>query len=173
METVVDFLIGHKESFFWSITVFVIFVAILLKAAIKPVFQAVQAREEKIERELKESEEAYAKAKGLQAELDKQLAEAEGKISEMLAEGRRDAEASKANILAKAQEEAEQLRTRALRDISAARQAALLEIKGHVAEITTEVAAKVLRTGLAAEQQQQLVTQATGAIEALAGAEAN
>ena len=109
MDAVVEFLIGHK-GFFWSIAVFVIFVAILLKAAIKPVFKAVQAREEKIERELKESEEAYAKAKGLQAELDKQLAEAESKISEMLAEGRRDAEASKANIW-QSQEEAEQLRT--------------------------------------------------------------
>ena len=50
----------------------------------KHVLAAVDAREAKIARELKESEDAYAKAKQLKEDLDRQMKGAEAKISEMI-----------------------------------------------------------------------------------------
>lgn len=169
METIVNFAIENADSFFWTLGVFVVFVLILLKVAIKPVHEALVNREEKIARELKESEEAYEKAKGLQAKLDQQLADAETKISEMLAEGRRDAEAQKDRILEDGRKEAEQLRDRALREIGSAKQQALHELKEQVAEITVEVAGRVLQESLGSDQQDALIRRASDAVEASAG----
>jgi F-type H+-transporting ATPase subunit b len=169
MDTIVEFAIANADSFFWSLGVFVIFVVILLKVAIKPVHQALVNREQKIARELKESEDAYEKAKSLQAKLDQQLADAESRISEMLAEGRRDAEAQKEKILEAGRREAEQLRDRALREITSAKQHALLEIKEQVAEIAVEVAGRVLQETLGADQQSALIKRASDAVEASAG----
>lgn len=161
-----DFVNNHIPDFFWAMGAFVVFVLILLKVGLKPVAKALAEREAKITREIKESEDAYAKAKALKEQLDAQLRNAENKISEMMAEARRDAEAHKTSLVEQGRGEIEGIRQRSLRDIDAARSAALLDLRSEVAEIATQVAEKIVKQNLDARGNDQLVAAAIDAFEA-------
>lgn len=161
-----EFLSSYLASFIWSMSIFVVFILILLKWGVKHVLAAVDAREAKIARELKESEEAYAKARNMKEELDRQMKGAEAKISEMIKEAARDGEAIRAKAVETAREEIDAVRNRSLREIEAARHAAIVQLKTAVAEVAIQVAEKIVREKLDASKQEQVVGTALDAYEA-------
>ena len=161
-----DFLLNHAHSFYFGVAAFTIFAFLIAKLGIKPIVQAIDAREAKLARELKESEEAYAKARTLKDQLDAQMRSAEGRIAEMLAEARRDGEALKAQLVEHGRTELDAVRTRSLREIEAARAAAILGLRAEVADIATQVAEKIVRQNLDARLNDNLVGAAIDAYEA-------
>lgn len=161
-----DFLLNHAHSFYFGFAAFIIFAFLIAKLGIKPIVQAIDAREAKLARELKESEEAYAKARTLKDQLDAQMRSAEGRIAEMLAEARRDGEALKAQLVEHGRTELDAVRTRSLREIEAARAAAIIGLRAEVADIATQVAEKIVRQNLDARQNDNLVGAAIDAYEA-------
>ena len=161
-----EFLASNLASFIWSLSVFVVFILIFLKLGVKHVLAAVDARESKIARELKESEEAYAKAKSMKEELDRLMKGAEAKISEMIKEASKDGEAIRAKAVETAREEIDAVRNRSLREIEAARHAAIVQLKTAVAEIAIQVAEKIVREKLDASKQESVVGTALDAYEA-------
>lgn len=163
-----DFLLNHAYSFWFGFGAFIIFAFLIAKLGIKPIVQAIDAREAKLARELKESEEAYAKARTLKDQLDAQMRNAEAKIGEMMAEARRDGEALKVQLIEQGRGELDAARTRSLREIEAARAAAIISLRAEVAEIATLVAEKIVRQNLDARQNEQLVGAAIDAYEAQA-----
>ena len=164
-----DFLINHANSFWFGLAAFLVFVALLSKLVIGPIVKALDAREEKIKNELHESEAAYTKAKEMQAELDKQLKGAEAKISEMMAEARRDGEEQKKTLVEQGREDIEGIRTKALREIDAARHEAIVGLREEVAEVATSVAEKIIKQELDGGQYQSLVNSTIEAFEARSG----
>jgi F-type H+-transporting ATPase subunit b len=160
-----DFLLNHAHSFYFGVGAFIVFAFLIAKLGIKPIVQAIDAREAKLARELKESEEAYAKARTLKDQLDAQMRNAEAKISEMMAEARRDGEAHKAQLIEQGRVELEAVRTRSLREIEAARAAAIISLRAEVADIATMAAEKIVRQKLDARQNDQLVGAAIDAYE--------
>lgn len=152
-------------DFLWGLSAFVVFVLILLKVGIKPIADGIAAREGKISRELKESEDAYAKAKQLKEDLDQQLRGAEAKIAEMMAEGRRDAEALKHAQVEEGRKEIEAIRVKSLREIDAARGAALIELRRQVAILAGIVAEKAIGERLDTSKHEQLIEQAVAAFD--------
>ncbi|MBA3698222.1 MAG: F0F1 ATP synthase subunit B [Planctomycetes bacterium] len=160
-----EFLSSYLVSFIWSVSIFVVFILILLKLGVKHVLAAVDAREAKIARELKESEDAYAKAKQLREELDRLMKGAEAKISEMIKEATRDGEAIRAKAVETARDEIDAVRNRSLREIEAARHSAIVQLKQAVAEVAIQVAEKIVREKLDAAKQEQVVGAALDAYE--------
>ena len=57
-----DFFSSNAIQFVWGFAAFVLFVLILIKLGVKQVIAAVDARDEKIKRELAETEAAYNRA---------------------------------------------------------------------------------------------------------------
>lgn len=161
-----DFLLNHAHSFYFGFGAFIIFSFLIAKLGIKPIVQAIDAREAKLARELKESEEAYAKARTLKDQLDAQMRSAEGRIAEMMAEARRDGEALKAQLVEHGRGELDAVRTRSLREIEAARAGAIISLRAEVADIATQVAEKIVRQNLDSRQNEQLVGAAIDAYEA-------
>jgi len=147
-------------DFFWGLSAFVVFVLILLKLGVKPIANAIAAREAKLAKELAESEEAYAKARKLKDDLDLQLRGAEARITEMMSEARRDAEALKAAQVEEGRKEIDAIRVRSLREIDAARSTALVELRGQVAQIAALVAEKAIGERLDTAKHEQLITDA-------------
>ncbi len=161
-----EFLTSNLASFIWSLSIFVVFILIILKVGVKHVLAAVDARESKIARELKESEDAYAKAKALKEDLDAKYKGAEAKIAEMIKEAMRDGEAIKAKAVETAREEIDAARNRSLREIDAARHVAIVQLKQAVAEVAVQVAEKIVREKLDASKQESVVDLALNAYEA-------
>lgn len=160
------FLLNHANGFFYGLGAFIVFVIIIAKFGIKPIVSAIDARDAKIKAQLDEAEQTFAKAKELQANLDAQLSGTEAKIAEMLREAEKDGEEHKAKIVAEGGAEVELMRTRALREIEAARHEAILALRQEVADVSTIVAEKILHKELDAGSHQELVAEAVDSYEA-------
>lgn len=164
-----EFLLNHANSFIFGWAAFLIFAFVIAKFGIGPIVKAIEARDERISKQLAEAEETAAKARALQEKLDAELANAEARISEMMAEARRDAEANKAKVVEEGKGEVETLRNRALREIEAARAQAISELRTEVAEVASTVAEKILRQEIDAARHQELVESAINDYEQARG----
>jgi F-type H+-transporting ATPase subunit b len=142
-----------------TIVIFALLVAILGKYAWGPILSGLKAREEKIRKDIADAEAARAKAQATLDEYNRQLATAEQKVREMIAQATRDGENLATQIRARAQQEAEETKERAIKDIDAARDQALSEIYQQTADLATRVAEKIIRRNLNADDQRDLVNQ--------------
>jgi len=153
----------------WSLIVFVVLFAVLGKFAWGPLLSALQKREENLVHTLSETDRARTEAENLLAEHRARMAGAEDQIRALIEQGRRDAEASAAEILRKAQAEAEASRDRAQREIGTARDQALGEIWTRTADLAVSVAGRVLSRELSGDDQRRLVELATNELPAHPG----
>ncbi len=167
--SIAEFLSSNLASFLWGLSAFVVFVLVFYRLGVKHILAAVDARDAKIRNEMAESESAYQKAKGIQEALDAKMRGAEAKIQELMNSTRKSGEMFKAEQIDKGRAEIEAFRVKALREIEAARHAALVELKHEVADIAAIIAEKILRERIDAAKQEELVAQTTEAYEANKG----
>jgi F-type H+-transporting ATPase subunit b len=151
----------------WVVIIFLILLAILYPTAWKNVLAGLKAREQRIRQDIADAEAARTKAEATLKEYNAQLATAEGRVRDMLAKATADGEAIAANIRTRAQQEAEETRERALRDIDAARDQAIAQVHEQAAVLATTVAEKILRRELNAEDQRDLVAQSLSELPAI------
>lgn len=158
-------LSSFTAQFFWGLSAFVVFVLVLYRLGITKILAAVDARDEKIRKDLAEAEDAAAKAKEMQAELAKKIRATEEQVSAMANKMRLEAEQAKEALVEKGRVEVEGMRHRALQDIEAARHAAIVSLRKEVADIATDVASKLIQAKLDDAQQGELVQRAIEAYE--------
>jgi F-type H+-transporting ATPase subunit b len=141
----------------WVIVIFVVMLAILYPTAWKNVLAGLKKREERIRRDIADAEASRAKAETTLREYNQQLATAENKIRDMLAKAQADGERIATNLRTQAQTESEEIKNRANREIEAAKNQALAEVYEQTANLATNVAEKILRRNLNADDQRDLV----------------
>ena len=147
--------------FFWQTILFIALIFLLRKFAWKPILNAVIEREEKIEGALKAAEEAENKMKELSANNEKILADARVERENILKDGRSIKEKMIADAKSQATTEADKIITSAKEQINIEKMKAMTEIKNQVADISIEMAEKILRTELKdAKNQKKLIEEA-------------
>lgn len=112
----------------FTFVVFLGLMVLLTKFAWGPITEALDTRESTIRQDLADTESAKVKSQKLVAEHEAKLAGAHDESREIVAEARRDAETTKADIMAAADSEAEAARQRATADIEHAKDVALKEL---------------------------------------------
>lgn len=153
-----DFSIG---LFFWQSLLFLVLVFFLRKFAWKPILEAVEGREEGIKNALQAAEKAKADMQALNADNERILAEAKADRDKLLKEARE----MKDNIISeakdKASQEADKVMAAAKEQINNEKMKAVTELKNQVAELSIEVAEKILKSELKdADKQKELVAAA-------------
>jgi len=151
----------------WVIVIFAILLAILYQTAWKNVLAGLKKREERIRKDIADAEAARSRAETTLKQYNQQLATAEGQVREMLAKAAGEAEKIGAGIRMRAQQESEEVKERALRDIDASRKQALSEIYEQTANISTQIAEKILRRNLNADDQRDLVNESLKQLQSL------
>ena len=147
--------------FFWQTVLFIALIFLLRKFAWKPILNAVIEREEKIEGALKAAEEAENKMKELSANNEKILADARVERENILKDGGSIKEKMIADAKSQATTEAEKIITSAKEQINIEKMKAMTEIKNQVADISIEMAEKILRTELKdTKNQKKLIEEA-------------
>ena len=141
----------------WTLVIFLIMLAILYPMAWKPVLAGLKAREQRIRDDIANAEKTRQQAEATLRDYNAKLADAQSQIREMLTNAQADGEKLATNIRMQAQREAEEAKERAQRDIEASKNAAIGEIYNQAAELATNVASKILRRNLNADDQRQLV----------------
>ncbi|MCT4624013.1 MAG: F0F1 ATP synthase subunit B [Schleiferiaceae bacterium] len=139
--------------FIWQTILFIVLIFFLRKMAWKPILKAVNDREESIESAIKAAEKAREDMKNLQADNEKIMREAREERESILKEAReiRDNMISEAKNTAIA--EAEKVTEAAKAQIENEKLAAIHEMKNQVAELSLQIAEKVLRQELKGEAE--------------------
>lgn len=154
-------LIVDPDLAIYTVVVFGLLLAVLYKFAWGPIVEALDAREQTVQDHLAAAAAKHEEAKGLLAAHEARLATAKDEVREMLEEARRDAEATKAQIVAEADAAAKAHRDRAIREIDQARDGAVRQLAETSANLAVDLAGKVVRQNLSADQQAELVREAT------------
>ena len=146
-------------SAIWVLCIFLVVAFILYKTAWKHVLVGLKAREERIRRDIADAEAARLKAEQTLKEYDGRLVDADKKVREIIDKAVADAEQIGTTLRMKAQQEAEDAKDRATKEIEAAKRVALTEIYEQTANLATAVAEKIIRRNLNPDDQRDLVNQ--------------
>jgi F-type H+-transporting ATPase subunit b len=142
-----------------NLAIFLGVLAILSKFVWPAILGGLKAREDKINADLEGAQKANLEAKGLLTEYQSKLDEASAQVQGMLAEARRDAEASGARIVEEAKAEAQRQSERAVADIETAKKVALSDIAGQTSDMAINVAKQVVGRELQAGDHAELIRQ--------------
>lgn len=140
----------------WSIFNFLVLLYILHRFLYKPVLKMLDDRRETVEGSLKHAEEVRIEVERMREESKAELLTARKEAQEIIARAVRMGEDSRADIIAKAQEQAEKERNRAISDIRTEKERALAAIRDEAAVLAVLAAKKVLGRTMTAEDHQKL-----------------
>jgi F-type H+-transporting ATPase subunit b len=146
-------------SALWVIIIFVVMLMILYPTAWRNVLEGLKKREQRIRKDIADAEAARAKAEATLKEFNAKLATAEARSQEMISKAVSEGERLATSIKMSAQQEAEEAKERATRDIEASKNQAIAEIREQAVYLATTVAEKIIRKNLNAEDQRALVKQ--------------
>src|SRR5438876_4827780 len=149
----------------WSIVVFVILLLVLKKYAWGPILEGLQKREHNIESAVRDAQQARDEAQRLRDQLQREVDKAHEKVRDVLDEGRRHAQQTTDEMIAKARTEIQAERDRLRREIEMARDQALQELWKRTADLATMISAKAIRRQLSAEDHRRLVDEALAELQ--------
>lgn len=149
-----DLLIPDSGLLFWMTIVFIIVFLILWKWGFPVIVKMVNDRKEYIDGSLKKAREANEKLANIQKEGELLLQQAREQQAKIL----KDASATRDAIVEKAQDKARDEGTRIIADakteIQNEKQAAIRDIRNQVAELSVQIAEKILREKLSGDKEQ-------------------
>ncbi|SDK72251.1 F-type H+-transporting ATPase subunit b [Catalinimonas alkaloidigena] len=133
---------------FWQTVTFLVVLLLLGKFAWRPIASALKEREEHIEGSLQAAQQAKEEMEKLHASNEALLQEARRERDKMLKEARETSERIVAEAHDKAQAEGNAMIAKAKATIETEKRAAVTELKNQVAQLSLEIAEKLVRQQL-------------------------
>ena len=155
---ITDFSLG---LFFWQTLLFVILIFVLKKYAWKPILSAVEEREEGIKNALDSAEKAKEEMKSLNADNERILHEAKLERDGLLKEAREMKEKIINEAKESANKDAEKILKTAREQIRNEKLKAITELKNEVANLSIEMAEKILKSELSDKKAQSEMIERT------------
>lgn len=148
-------MIPETGLLIWMLITFLILLFLLTKFAWKPIMKMIKEREKSIEDALASAENAKAEMNNLKAENEKILQEARNERDKMIKEAREIREQMIAEAKNKAKTEGEKLLQMAREGIQNEKMAAITELKNQVAQLSIDIAEKIIARELSSENKQK------------------
>src|SRR5918994_197115 len=143
-------LIPGVNEIIWGGAAFAILLVVLWKYGIPPIRNMMKQREDRIREDLERAEHARTEAEGELANYRRQVTEARNE--------------AKRQIQAQAEADAAEIRTRAQEDIRLATDRAQADLQGRVADLSIELAEKIVERNLDRDTQLALVESYIGQV---------
>jgi F-type H+-transporting ATPase subunit b len=140
----------------WTLVLFAIFASVLTKFGWKPLLAMIEEREKGVREAVDGAQKASAEAQALLEQHKQMLREAARERDEIMKRAQKDADQLRAELQSKAKAEGEQMIQRAKDQIEREKRQALQELRGQVADIAVEAAAKLVTSSLTPEAQKKL-----------------
>ncbi len=141
----------------WTLVVFVMLLVLLRKMAWGPIISSINERDRTIKESLEKAGEVQAESKRLAEEQGKILAEARAEANGILQQTRQAADEMKQKIERVAHEEKERILQSAQKEIDSAKIAALSELRKTTADLSIQIAEKLIRKSLDDAAHRKLV----------------
>jgi len=136
---------------------FLLLIFLVKKYAWGNISSILDERAEKISSDIDGAEEARKKAEELASKREEELAGSRKEAASIVENAKETAEKNKSQILSEATQEAVRLKEKAQQEIAHNKEEALNSIKGDVADLTVNLASKLLSQQLDAEGQRRLI----------------
>jgi F-type H+-transporting ATPase subunit b len=150
-------LVPEPNEIIWGTLAFLVLLGIMWKFGVPAVKNMEQAREDRIRNDLESAEKARTEAEAEKSQYLAQIAGAREDAGRIIEEARQSAEQVRRDLIARAEAEANEVRQRAEADIAAQRQRALTELRGDVAQLSIDLAERIVERNLDRDTQRQLV----------------
>lgn len=147
-------LIPDTGLLFWMALVFIIVLAILWKWGFPVIVKMVNDRKAYIDDSLQKAHEANEKLANIRIESESMLQEAREKQAQILKEAADTRDAIVLKAQDKAKDEGTRLISEAKAEIESEKQNAIREIRAQVAELSVQIAEKILRKKLDSDEKQ-------------------
>lgn len=143
----------------WSMAVFVVLLVILRKMAWKPILASIDEREKTIQDSLDQAAKIQSESKRIVEEQNKILNQARAEAQSLLQSSRQASEDLRKKLETAAQEEKARIIASATTEIEASKRAALSELRKTTADLSIQIAEKLIKGNLDDAKQRQLVDQ--------------
>ncbi len=152
-----DLLALKPNLWIWTLLTFAVMFVLLAKLAFKPLAEALDRRGETIKKSLDEAAQQRAEAKKLMEDYQKQLADARNEAKKIMDEGRALGENVRKDVVEKANAEASAIMHRAQEEIGRAKDKSLQELRDTVAQLSVQIAGKVIEKEVSETTHRQLI----------------
>ncbi|MFC6181468.1 F0F1 ATP synthase subunit B [Lactiplantibacillus daowaiensis] len=136
---------------------FIILMALIALVAWNPITKMMGERANKIANDIDTAEKSRKEASDLADQRREALSHSRSEASDIVADAKQSGEKQRASIVADAQNEATQYKQSARKDIEQERQDALKNVQSDVADISVQIASKIIKKQLDPEGQQALI----------------
>jgi len=153
----IDLVLPDAAELLWGAICFVVVMVVLTKVAFPRLRQAIESREQKIQGDLEEADKAKNEAQSQLDEYKQQLADARSEANRIIEESRQQAEQVRRDLTEKAEKEAEAIVARAQEQIQAERTRTVQELQTQIADLSIQLAEKVVGRSLDDSSQRELV----------------
>ncbi len=153
----IELLLPHPDELIAGLIAFVIVFFFVWKWAVPSLNKMLEARQAAIRADYEAAEAAKVEAQGLLDDYQDQLSGAKDEAAGIVDEARVAGDQVKADIVARAETEAEQIKERAQGEIAGERERVSGELRRQVADLSIGVAEKVVGDSLDDDRQRQLV----------------
>jgi F-type H+-transporting ATPase subunit b len=141
----------------WGTAAFAVLLLAMWKFGVPAVRNMEQAREDRIRNDLEGAERARTEAEAEKARYEEQIADARNEAGRIIEEARQSAEQVRRDLIARAEADAAEIRERAQADISAQQQRAMAELRTDVAQLSIDLAERIVEHNLDRDTQLRLV----------------
>ena len=153
----IDLLLPETSELIAGFLAFSIIFVFVWKWVLPAADKALAARQEAITGQLTQAETAKQEAESLLDDYKSQLAQAKSEANTIVEGARQSADVLRADLVGKAEEEAESIRGKARADAGAEMQRAAAQIKDEVAALSLELAQKVVAGSVDESVQRVLI----------------
>ncbi len=141
----------------WTLVSFTILIFLIIKFGAGPIIKAIANREEHLNKQLNQAEEANKNAQKLLAENEERIANAQDEMKEIIMKGRKQAE----EIISKAQADASEIARKkveeAVKEIDRQKENAVKELRNEVADLVILATEKVISEKLSKDKDISLI----------------
>ncbi|HEV7502409.1 MAG TPA: F0F1 ATP synthase subunit B [Vicinamibacteria bacterium] len=141
----------------WTVVLFAIFAFVLTKLGWKPLLAMIEEREKSIHHAVSSAQQANEEAQRLLAQHQELIREAGRQREDIVKRALADADAARADIVAHAKAEADRMVEKAREQIDREKKLAIQELRGSVADLAVEAAARIVQSSLTPDAQRKLV----------------
>jgi F-type H+-transporting ATPase subunit b len=147
----------ENNEIIWGSAAFLVLLIAMWKWGIPAVKNMERAREDRIRNDLETAEKARTDAETAAAQYRSQIGDARSEAAHIIDEARQAADNVRRDLVARAEAEAAEIRTRAAEDIRLQTDRAMTELRQTVASMSVELAQRIVERNIDAAAQQQLI----------------
>jgi F-type H+-transporting ATPase subunit b len=141
----------------WTVVLFALFAFVLTKLGWKPLLAMIEEREKSIHHAVSSAQQANEEAQRLLAQHQELIREAGRQREDIVKRALADADTARADIVAHAKAEADRMVEKAREQIDREKKLAIQELRGSVADLAVEAAARIVQSSLTPDAQRKLV----------------